>query len=388
MRRLVRTLLLLVLIGLIASVGGGILFYKQWHGRGPLAIDATVVIDNGTSTVTIGHQLEEAGVVEDYRLFVLGVHLFSGGRPLRAGEYKFGAGMSEEQVMRMLLSGATVARRITVPEGYTTAQILRLVSAAEGLVGDLPPDTPGEGKLLPETYFYTRGETRFTMINRMADGMQQAVQKLWSQRAADLPYDSIDKALTLASIVEKETSSPTERAHIAGVFVNRLRHGMPLQSDPTVIYAVTNGSGPLGRAISSADLQVKSPYNSYLFKGLPPGPICNPGLAAIQAVLHPLATKDLYFVADGTGGHAFAGTLAEHNKNVAAWRKIEAALPDQNSTAGTAIAADPAPGVTGSDPAPTASRNAAGQWHHAARRAQGHTLVSVCRLLRLRAIGL
>ena len=354
MRRLVRIFILLILLALVGTAGGGILFYKQWHGRGPLTVDATVVIENGTSTTGIGRQLEEAGVVEDYRLFALGVHLFSGGRPLRAGEYKFGAGMSEEQVMRMMLSGATVARRITVPEGYTTAQILRLVSAAEGLVGELPPDLPGEGHLLPETYFYTRGETRFTMINRMSEAMQQALQKLWDQRAADLPYDSIEKALALASIVEKETSSPTERAHIAGVFVNRLRKGMPLQSDPTVIYAVTNGSGPLGRPISSADLQVKSPYNSYLYKGLPPGPICNPGLAAIQAVLHPLATKDLYFVADGTGGHAFASTLAEHNKNVAAWRKIEASLPatDQNAgSTGTAMV-DPSPGVTGSDPAP------------------------------------
>ena len=354
MRRLVRIFLLLIFLALVGTVGGGILFYKQWHGRGPLTVDATVVIENGTSVTGIGRQLEEAGVVEDYRLFALGVHLFSSGRPLRAGEYKFGAGMSEEQVMRMMLSGATVARRITVPEGYTTAQILRLVGAAEGLVGDLPPDLPGEGHLLPETYFYTRGETRFTMINRMSEAMQQALQKLWDQRAADLPYDSIEKALALASIVEKETSSPMERAHIAGVFVNRLRKGMPLQSDPTVIYAVTNGSGPLGRPISSADLQVKSPYNSYLYKGLPPGPICNPGLAAIQAVLHPLATKDLYFVADGTGGHAFASTLAEHNKNVAAWRKIEAALPatDQNA-AGTGTAmVDPSPGATGSDPAP------------------------------------
>ena len=353
MRRLVRTLFLLVLVGLIASVGAGILFYKQWHGRGPLMVDATVVIDNGTGVVTIGRQLEEAGVVEDYRLFALGVRLFSGGRPLRAGEYKFGTGMSEEQVMRMLLSGATVARRITVPEGYTTAQVLRMVAAAEGLVGELPPDTPGEGRLLPETYFYTRGETRFTMVNRMTDGMQQALQKLWTQRAADLPYDTVDKALALASIVEKETASPMERAHIAGVFANRLRRGMPLQSDPTVIYAVTNGSGPLGRPITSADLQVKSPYNSYLYKGLPPGPICNPGLAAIQAVLHPLASKDLYFVADGTGGHAFAQTLAEHNKNVAAWRKIEAALPDQSGGNATAVAADPAAPPAGASPAST-----------------------------------
>jgi UPF0755 protein len=356
MRRLVRILILFVLLGLTATAGAGFLFYKQWHGRGPLAVDATVVIDNGSSVAKIGRQLEEAGVVEDYRVFALGVRLFSEGRPLRAGEYKFGAGMSEEQVMRMLLSGATVARRITVPEGYTTAQVLALVIAADGLVGELPPDTPGEGRLLPETYFYTRGETRFTMINRMADAMQQDMQKLWDQRASDLPYDSVEKALTLASIVEKETSSPTERAHIAGVFVNRLRRGMPLQSDPTVIYAVMNGAGPLGRKISSADLQVKSAYNTYLFKGLPPGPICNPGLASIQAVLHPLATSDLYFVADGSGGHAFAATLAEHNKNVAAWRKIEAALPgDQSMTGtGTAIAADPQPVAAGTAPAPAA----------------------------------
>src|SRR5579872_3996776 len=280
MRRLVRLFLLLLVLGPCLTAGGGYLFWKQWHGRGPLAVDATVIIVPGSRVMTIARQLEDAGVVEDYRLFSLGVRLFADGRPMRAGEYRFGAGMSQEQVMRMMLSGATVARRITVPEGYTTAQILRLVSAAEGLVGDLPPDIPGEGHLLPETYFYTRGETRFTMINRMADAMQQAVQKLWDQRAAGLPYDSVEKALALASIVEKETSSPTERAHIAGVFVNRLRMGMPLQSDPTVIYAVTNGSGPLGRPISSADLQIKSPYNSYLYKGLPPGPICNPGLAA------------------------------------------------------------------------------------------------------------
>lgn len=151
--------------------------------------------------------------------------------------------------------------------------------------------------------------------------MRKAVAKLWPERAAGLPYDSVDEALVLASIVEKETSIPAERARIAGVFVNRLRRGMPLQSDPTVIYAVMNGQGPLGRDISSGDLQVKNPYNTYLFKGLPPGPICNPGLAAIQAVLHPMATQDLYFVADGSGGHAFAQTLAEHNRNVAAYRK-------------------------------------------------------------------
>jgi UPF0755 protein len=363
MRHLVRIFFLLLLVGVMATVGGGLLFYKEWHGRGPLAIDATVVIDPGSHTTTIGHQLEDAGVVEDWRLFVVGVKLFADGRPLRAGEYKFGAGMSQEQVMRMLISGATYARRVTVPEGYTTAQILRLVSAAEGLVGDLPPDLPGEGKLLPETYFYTRGETRFVMVNRMLDAMQQAVAKLWPERAADLPFDSIEKAVVLASIVEKETARATDRAHIAGVFVNRLKRGMPLQSDPTVIYAVNGGRGPLGRDLTAADLQVKNPYNTYLFKGLPPGPICNPGLAAIQAVLHPLATKDIYFVADGTGGHNFAQTLADHYKNVAIYRKFVA---DQAAQAADASAAAPPPAaadgvavVPGSAGAPATSTGAA-----------------------------
>jgi UPF0755 protein len=343
MRHIVRTLFFLVLLGLTASVGAGILFYKQWHGRGPLTVDARVLIDSGTDTITISRKLEEAGVVEDWRLFVAGVHLFANGRKLRAGEYRFGAGMSEEQVMRMLLSGATVARRITVPEGFTTAQVLKIVSSAEGLIGDLPPEPPGEGRLMPDTYFYTWGEKRFTMVNRMAEAMDRALQKLWDQRAANLPFDSMEKALVLASIVEKETSLPTERAHIAGVFVNRLRHRMPLQSDPTVIYAVTDGKGPLGRTISSADLQLKSPYNTYLVKTLPPGPICNPGLASIQAVLHPLATKDLYFVADGSGGHAFASTLAEHNRNVSAWRKYQTDVANDqaNEAAAAAVAADP-----------------------------------------------
>ena len=359
MRHLVR-IFVLVLVMLAAAVVGGVLFYKEWHWRGPLAADATIVIEPGSHTTTIARQLQDAGVVEDWRLFIVGVKLFANGRPLRAGEYKFGAGMSEEQVMRMLISGATYARRVTIPEGYTTAQAWKLVSAAEGLVGDLPPELPSEGRLLPETYFYTRGETRLVIVNRMAEAMQQALTKLWAERAADLPYDSIDEALVLASIVEKETVLPTERARVAGVFLNRLRKGMPLQSDPTVIYAVMDGQGPLGREISSADLQVKSPYNTYLFKGLPPGPICNPGLAAIQAVLHPMATKDIYFVADGTGGHAFAQTLAEHNKNVAAYRKLMAQqAADQAAQAEpvTAVASQ-APPATGAVPAGAAPASA------------------------------
>ena len=322
MRPVARTFLILVLVCLAVAVGASELFYKAWHGQGPLTVDAIVVIDPASRTINVARKLQEAGVIEDWHLFIIGVTLFADGRQLRAGEYRFGAGLSQEQVMRMMIAGATYARRITIPEGYTTIQALRVVGAAEGLAGDLPPDPPGEGQLLPETYFYTRGETRFVVVGRMEEAMRRAMVRLWGERDANLPYDAIDKALVLASIVEKETSRPSERAHIAGVFINRLRRSMPLQSDPTVIYAVTSGTTPLGRDISAADLQLKNPYNTYLFKGLPPGPICNPGLASIEAVLHPIVTKDLYFVADGSGGHAFAQTLEEHNRNVAAYRKV------------------------------------------------------------------
>jgi UPF0755 protein len=344
MRLAVRIFFLLLVLLLALSAGAGVLFYKAWHSPGPLVADTTIVIDPGSHTITIGRDLQQAGIVQDWRLFVLGVKLFANGRPLRAGEYKFGAGMSPEQVMHMLVSGATYARRVTIPEGYTTAQALLLVASAEGLVGEMPVEPPAEGRLLPETYFYTRGERRQVMVHRMSDAMQQALAKLWAERAAALPYASAEEALVLASIVEKETSLPLERARIAGVFVNRLRRGMPLQSDPTVIYIATNGQGPLGRDISSADLQVRSPYNTYLYKGLPPGPICNPGLASIEAVLHPMATKDLYFVADGSGGHAFAQTLADHDRNVAAYRKLQAQQAgDQAGGDGAAAVADPPP---------------------------------------------
>jgi len=351
MRLAVRILFLLVTLLAALGIGAGVLFYKAWHSPGPLVADTTIVIDPGSHTTTIGRDLEQAGIVADWRLFVVGVKLFSNGRPLRAGEYKFGAGMSPEQVMHMLVSGATYARRVTVPEGYTTAQAVRLVSSAEGLVGDLPSELPAEGQILPETYFYTRGETRQVMLHRMSDAMQEALTKLWAERAADLPYANPGEALVLASIVEKETSLPVERARIAGVFVNRLRRDMPLQSDPTVIYIVANGQGPLGRDITGADLQVKSPYNTYLVKGLPPGPICNPGLASIQAVLHPMATKDLFFVADGSGGHAFAQTLAEHNRNVAAYRKFLAQQGGTQPSGGAAIVADPPPASSAAESA-------------------------------------
>jgi len=220
-----------------------------------------------------------------------------------------------------LIQGDTVARRLTLAEGLTNHEILRVVSEAEALVGPVPK-IGREGTLLPETYHYAYGDTREAVIGRMQQAMRELVDDLWPHRAPDLPFDTAEQAVVLASIVEKETAIAEERARVAGVFVNRLRRGMRLQSDPTVVFAVTNGAGPLGRRLTREDLSTDSPFNTYRIKGLPPAPIANPGRASLEAVLRPAATDDLYFVADGNGGHAFAKTLKEHQENVRRWRQI------------------------------------------------------------------
>jgi len=215
-----------------------------------------------------------------------------------------------------------VEHRLTVPEGLTVRQVASLIDHAEALRGGLL-QLPREGSLLPQTYFYVYDDPRDGLLARMRQAMNQALDELWIGRAADLPLADKEQALTLASIVERETSLAAERPHVAAVYENRLRIHMKLESDPTVVYAVSNGEGTLDRPITRVDLGLASPYNTYLSDGLPPGPICNPGRASIEAVLHPVASDDLYFVADGSGGHAFAKTLAQHNKNVERWRQIE-----------------------------------------------------------------
>jgi UPF0755 protein len=215
-----------------------------------------------------------------------------------------------------------VARRLTIAEGLTVAEVYELLEEAHGLTGELPPPPP-EGSLLPETYFYAFGDPRAELVRRMQRAMDDVLAELWPRRAEDLPLDGRAEALTLASIVDKETASAAERAKVAAVFVNRLRRGMRLQADPTVIYGLTAGEGPLGRSLTRRDWADDSDYNTYRIDGLPPGPIANPGRAAIEAVLNPAAVDYLYFVADGSGGHAFARTLDEHNRNVALWRKIK-----------------------------------------------------------------
>lgn len=327
MRRVLRRIFLLLAVVLVAASAAFLWGMRELERQGPLATETTIILPRGTGLEGIARQLAEAGILDRPQLFLLAARLSDSARHLRAGEYAFPAGISAMGAMELLLSGRTVVRRLTVPEGVTTSQVLDLVAATEGLVGEVGR-VPDEGTLLPETYHFSYGDHRGDMVARMAAAMKSAVRELWGGRAADLPFSTRHEALVLASIVEKETALPEERPHIAGVFVNRLKRGMRLQSDPTVVYALTQGAGPLDRPLTRADLEIASPYNTYRVSGLPPTPIANPGRAAIAAALNPLVTDDLYFVANGSGGHVFARTLGEHNHNVALWRRLRTERKD------------------------------------------------------------
>ncbi len=308
------SLLLIVLVAL------GSFTYMRFHAPGPLEADTTIIIPKGSGLTVIARRLTQAGVLDESWTFRLVAVVSGDAGRLRAGEYRFPAAVSPYDVLQHLQSNQVIERSVTFPEGISVIQALNILDTAIGLRGTVFP-RPQEGDLLPETYHYQWGESRNRLIERMRQAMDQIVEDLWPHRQADLPFKDPQQAVVLASIVEKETAQPDERARVAAVFINRLRAGMRLQSDPTVIYALTEGL-PLGRPLTRSDLATASPYNTYRVTGLPPGPICLPGKASLRAVLHPARTRDLYFVADGSGGHAFAETLAEHNRNVARWRKI------------------------------------------------------------------
>ena len=323
MRRWVLSGALLVLVALVSLAGFVVLnSIERFQGPGPLAADTTYLVARGAGVEAIARELEAAGIVEDALLFRLGVRYLGQGRALKAGEYAFAAGVPMRGVVEILAAGRTVVRRLTVPEGLTSVEVATLVDAAEGLSGEAGPPAP-EGSLLPETYHYSWADERAVLIARMRRDLDDLLAGLWPARDEGLPLKSPAEALVLASIVEKETGVPEERPLVASVFLNRLSRGIRLQSDPTVVYGLTRGQGPLGRALTKKDLATPGPYNTYLVSGLPPGPIANPGRAALEAVLKPARTNYLYFVADGSGGHVFAETLAEHNRNVAKWRKLQ-----------------------------------------------------------------
>ena len=294
---------------------------KTYSSPGPLKEAATIVIPKGSGRDAILRRLLAAGVIEDPVIFRIAVRVTGSAGKLKAGEYRFPARVSMKRVLARIVSGKTVLRFFTAHEGRTTYQILQLLASTEGLNGDVS-DKPGEGELLPETYSFALGDTRDAIVKRMREAMTKVLNELWEKRAEDLPIKTKREALILASIIEKETGKTGERPRVAAVFINRLRKGMRLQTDPTVIYGITNGKGALGRRLLTKDLEQKTPYNTYRIDGLPPGPIANPGRASIAAALNPAKTKDLYFVADGTGGHVFSETLEQHNKNVRRWREI------------------------------------------------------------------
>jgi len=332
MRWFIRTFFFLLFGGLIVAGAVAYWSYKDLQAPGPSTADTTVIIDYGTSVSGIARQLEEAGVIRDARPFSIRARFLPEGKSLKFGEYKFPAAISAEDAMKMMIDGAVVQYKVTIAEGLTSAQILALIAAAPDLEGAVPTALPAEGSLLPETYLFDRGTTRAEIVARMEQAMDNKIAELWPKRAKDLPFATPQEAIVLASIVEKETGVASERPRVAAVFINRLKQGIPLQSDPTIIYFLAGGKGPLDRALTFADLAKQDPYNTYLNPGLPPGPIANPGRASLEAVLNPPETKELYFVADGTGGHAFAETLAEHNKNVANWRKIQKEKKDEGAT--------------------------------------------------------
>jgi len=314
-----RFLAVLVVLALIA---GGAWFWEQqnWQAAGPSPAYKVVMVKPGESVATISADLEKSGVIANADLFRIGLRIRSQQKELKAGEYGFPARASMADVTGILVSGKSIEHKLTAAEGLTSQMIYDIVKKDTVLVGDAGP-VPEEGTLLPETYLFTRGTTRKEILDKMHKAQEKLIAAQWPARIGNLPLKTPQEAVILASIVEKETGIPEERRHIAAVFENRLRLGMKLQSDPTIIYGITKGY-PIGRRIRQSEITGATPYNTYVIPGLPIGPICNPGKDAILAVLNPEASDDLYFVANGTGGHVFSATMAEHEKNVVNWRKI------------------------------------------------------------------
>lgn len=325
---LINMVITLTVFALVA-VGAGLYLGKQkFEQAGPLKQDATVIVSSGAGLSGITDRLTDKGVIADDwaddLIFNLGVRFYKNEKKLKAGEYAFAPGVSMRQVMTDLVEGNAVNHAVTIPEGWTTAQIVERVKAHPVLVGDVE-EVPAEGELLPETYSFTRGTTRQQIIDQMKAAQTKALKEIWERRVADLPIKTPEELVTLASVVEKETAKADERSRVAGVFVNRLNKSMRLQSDPTILYGLFGGEAWTTdrSAITQSQLKAENKYNTYQIDGLPPGPIGNPGRAAMEAVANPSRTKDLFFVADGTGGHVFAETYEQHQANVRKWRQIE-----------------------------------------------------------------
>ncbi|WP_425287383.1 endolytic transglycosylase MltG [Paramesorhizobium deserti] len=339
----------------LAVVGASVLFYfgkLQFDAAGPSPAASTFLVKRGSGIVEIADGLERRGLISDARIFRYGVRAYGHEKDMKAGEYEVAAHASMRDIMETLRSGKSIMHSLTIPEGLTVQQIFDRIAANEVLAGDMPDTLPPEGSMFADTLRFTRGTMRQEIVTKLQAEQKKLVDEVWAKRNPDLPLKNVNEFVTLASIVEKETGVASERPHVASVFVNRLRKGMRLQSDPTIIYGLFGGKGkPADRPIYRSDIDKPTPYNTYIINGLPPTPVANPGRAALEAVANPLQTDDLYFVADGTGGHVFAATLKEHNDNVRRWRSIEQQKKEEAAKAavqgGTDGEAEPGQGQPG-----------------------------------------
>ncbi len=311
---------------LLVLAGGAMVWYGKtvFEGPGPTQTVSTVLIKPNTGVQEIAQLLQRRGLISDARIFQIGLRAYGNEGKLKAGEYEIKPQASMHEIMELLKSGKSVLYSLTIPEGLTVEQAFQRIAEHEALEGDMPTELPAEGSLATDTQRFTRGTKRQQIIDRMLAQQKKIIEDVWERRRADLPISDVNEFVTLASIVEKETGKGDERSRVAAVFMNRLKKGMRLQSDPTIVYGLFGGKGkPADRPIYQSDIDKPTPYNTYIIDGLPPTPIANPGRAALEAVASPSETDELYFVADGTGGHAFASTLEEHNQNVARWREVE-----------------------------------------------------------------
>jgi UPF0755 protein len=346
----------IITIVLLLLIGTGTAYYygkQTLEAPGPLQEDKIVNIPARAGKRDIADVLQREGVIDvNPWVFIGGVLAMKASSDLKPGEYSFQKGASLHDVIATIVEGKVVQHAITIPEGLTSEQIVQRLSDNDLFTGSVR-EIPREGTLLPETYKFPRGTTRDQVIQRMQQAQKHAVAEIWERRSPDLPIKTPEQLVTLASIVEKETGKPDERSRVAAVFVNRLKQKIKLQSDPTIIYGLVGGKGTLGRPIKRSEITQPSPYNTYVIDGLPPGPISNPGRASLEAAANPARTRDLYFVADGTGGHAFTETYDQHQKNVAKLRAMEKQV--QNDTVEPADDAPPPAAAPAAAETPTAA---------------------------------
>jgi UPF0755 protein len=359
----------IITLVLISMIGAGAVYVygkQMLESPGPLKEDKIVNIPARAGKGDIAEALQKEGVIDVNRwVFIGGVFALKAATELKPGEYEFRKNASLRDVIGTIVEGKVVQHAVTIPEGLTSEQIVARLSDNDIFTGTVR-EMPREGTLLPETYKFPRGTTRDQVIQRMQQSQKRVLAEIWERRNTDIPVKTPEQLVTLASIVEKETGKADERSRVAAVFVNRLRQKMKLQSDPTIIYGLAGGKGTLGRPIKRSEIMQPSPYNTYVVDGLPPGPIANPGRASLEATANPARTRDLFFVADGTGGHSFTETYDQHQKNVAKLRTMEKAIqndtvepPDDPAPAAAAAPANPAdtnPTASAAKPAAPAKR--------------------------------